>query len=308
MMVFNSIDAAIKLKRPLVTIGTYDGVHSGHKEVIRRLVESAKDQGVDSMLITLDPHPKEALGLGNISLLSLLEEKVKLLEATDLDYLLILPFTQEFSQLTAMVFIHEYLVKRIEISGIILGYDHKFGNNREGGIELLMQELLPLGIGVEEIPAQAVDSIIVSSTKIRNALSKGNLKEANRLLGYNYAFEGKVVHGLKNGRKIGYPSANLEPISTAKLIPGKGVYAVQCCVNDEQYKGMMNIGRRPTLNGLEEVIEVHIFDFNADIYGARVRVELHEKIRDEQKYKDLNELKEQLARDEIQVRSTFLPS
>jgi riboflavin kinase/FMN adenylyltransferase len=165
-----------------------------------------------------------------------------------------------------------------------------------------------LGIGVEEIPAQAVDSIIVSSTKIRNALSKGNLKEANRLLGYNYAFEGKVVHGLKNGRKIGYPSANLEPISTAKLIPGKGVYAVQCCVNDEQYKGMMNIGRRPTLNGLEEVIEVHIFDFNADIYGARVRVELHEKIRDEQKYKDLNELKEQLARDEIQVRSTFLPS
>jgi riboflavin kinase/FMN adenylyltransferase len=308
MMVFNSIDAAIKLKRPLVTIGTYDGVHSGHKEVIRRLVESAKDQGVDSMLITLDPHPKEALGLGNISLLSLLEEKVKLLEATDLDYLLILPFTQEFSQLTAMVFIHEYLVKRIEISGIILGYDHKFGNNREGGIELLMQELLPLGIGVEEIPAQAVDSIIVSSTKIRNALSKGNLKEANRLLGYTYAFEGKVVHGLKNGRKIGYPSANLEPISTAKLIPGKGVYAVQCCVNDEQYKGMMNIGRRPTLNGLEEVIEVHIFDFNADIYGARVRVELHEKIRDEQKYKDLNELKEQLARDEIQVRSTFLPS
>ena len=294
--------------QPLVTIGTFDGVHAGHKQVIQRLVENAQEQNVESMLITFEPHPREALGLGKIALLSLLEEKIKLLESTDLDFLLVLPFTHEFSQLTAMDFIHEYLVKRMNISGIILGYDHKFGNKREGSIELLKEELLPLGIGVEEIPAQAVDSIIVSSTKIRNALTLGNPEEANRLLGYNYAFEGKVVHGLKNGRMLGYPTANLQPTSPSKLIPGKGVYAVQCFVHEMVYKGMMNIGMRPTLDGLQEVIEVHFLDFNSDIYGATVRVELHERIRDEQKFKGLTELKEQLARDEKHVRSTFLLS
>ncbi|MFM7723210.1 MAG: riboflavin biosynthesis protein RibF, partial [Bacteroidota bacterium] len=251
---------------------------------------------------------REALGLGKIVLLSLLGEKIKLLESTDLDFLLVLPFTREFSELSALEFIHEYLIKQLNISGIILGYDHKFGNKREGGIELLKQELLPLGVGVEEIPAQAVDSIIVSSTKIRHALTLGNPKEANRLLGYNYAFEGKVVHGLKNGRMLGYPTANLEPTSPSKLIPGRGVYAVQCFVNNLQFKGMMNIGIRPTLDGLQEVIEVHLLDFNSDIYGATVRVELHERIRDEQKFSSLNELKEQLARDEKHVRSTFLLS
>ena len=225
--------------KPLVTIGTYDGVHSGHKQVIQRLVESAKEQGVESMLITFDPHPREALGLGNISLLSLLEEKVKLLESTDLDYLLVLPFTHEFSQLSAREFIHEYLVKTIKISGIILGYDHKFGNKREGTIELLKQELNPLGVDVEEIPAQAVDSIIVSSTKIRTALVAGNTMEANRLLGYHYAFEGTVVHGFKNGRKLGYPTANLLPNSPSKLIPGKGVYTVICSFDESKHQGMM---------------------------------------------------------------------
>lgn len=294
--------------KPLVTIGTFDGVHAGHMQVIQRLVENAQAQNVESMLITFDPHPREALGLGKIALLSLLGEKIKLLESTDLDFLLVLPFTREFSELSALEFIHEYLVKQLNISGIILGYDHKFGNKREGGIELLKQELLPLGVGVEEIPAQAVDSIIVSSTKIRHALTLGNPKEANRLLGYNYAFEGKVVHGLKNGRMLGYPTANLEPTSPSKLIPGKGVYAVQCFVNNLQCKGMMNIGIRPTLDGLQEVIEVHLLDFNSDIYGATVRVELHERIRDEQKFSSLNELKEQLARDEKHVRSTFLLS
>lgn len=294
--------------KPLVTIGTYDGVHSGHKQVIQRLVESAKEQGVESMLITFDPHPREALGLGNISLLSLLDEKVKLLEATDLDYLLVLPFTQQFSQLSAREFIHEYLVKTIKISGIILGYDHKFGNKREGTIELLEQELNPLGVGVEEIPAQAVDSIIVSSTKIRTALVAGNTMEANRLLGYHYAFEGTVVHGFQNGRKIGYPTANLLPNSPSKLIPGKGVYTVICSFDDSKHQGMMNIGTRPTLNGLQEVIEVHIFDFNSDIYGAKVHVELHERLRDEQKFENLHELQEQLTKDEANARRTFLPN
>lgn len=292
----------------MVTIGTYDGVHAGHKQVIQRLVENARDQNVESMLITFDPHPREALGLGKIALLSLLSEKIKLLQSTALDYLLVLPFTREFSELSALEFIHEHLVKQLDISGIILGYDHKFGNKREGSIELLKQELIPLGIGVEEIPAQAVDSIIVSSTKIRNALTLGNPEEANRLLGYHYAFEGKVVHGLKNGRMLGYPTANLQPTSPSKLIPGKGVYAVQCFVNDVQHKGMMNIGMRPTLDGLQEVIEVHLLDFNSDIYGATVRIEMHERIRNEQKFKGLNELKEQLANDEKHVRNTFLLS
>lgn len=292
--------------KPLVTIGTFDGVHAGHKQVIQRLVENAQSQNVESMLITFDPHPREALGLGKIALLSLLGEKIKLLESTDLDFLLVLPFTREFSELSALEFIHEYLVKQLDISGIILGYDHKFGNKREGSIELLKQELVPLGIGVEEIPAQAVDSIIVSSTKIRHALTLGNPEEAKRLLGYNYAFEGMVVHGLKNGRMLGYPTANLQPSSPSKLIPGKGVYAVHCFVNNIQCKGMMNIGIRPTLDGLQEVIEVHLLDFNSDIYGATVRVELHERIRDEQKFNGLNELKEQLSRDEKHVRSTFL--
>lgn len=294
--------------KPLVTIGTFDGVHSGHKQVLLRLVESARNQNVESMLITFDPHPREALGFGKLALLSLLEEKIRLLESTNLDYLLVLPFTKEFSKLTALEFIHEYLVKRLDISGIILGYDHKFGNKREGGIELLRQEFEPLAIGVEEISAQAVDSIIVSSTKIRNALITGNSTEANRLLGYNYSFEGQVVHGAKKGRTFGYPTANLRPTSASKLIPGQGVYAVKCHFNGQSHWGMMNIGLRPTLAGEQEVIEVHVLDFNADIYDTTVRIEMHDRLRNEQRFRDLNELKEQLSKDEAHVRRTFLLS
>jgi riboflavin kinase/FMN adenylyltransferase len=308
MTVLNDIHQLPSSFRPFVTIGTFDGVHRGHKKVIQRLVERAQEQGVASMLITFDPHPREALGLGKIALLTDLEEKIALLKETALDYLLVIPFTQAFSQLTAKEFIDQYLVKRLNISGIILGYDHKFGNRREGNIDLLRHELEPLGIAVEEISAQAVDEIIISSTKIRHALSSGNPFEAMRLLGYPYSFEGVVVHGAKNGRLIGFPTANLAPNSASKVIPGTGVYAVQCTLDDQPFLGMMNHGSRPTVDGIKEVVEVHFLDFNSDIYGRTVRVQLYDRIRDEQKFNGLNELKEQLVKDEAYVRRRFMDS
>lgn len=306
MKVFYDLSELNITSNPLVTIGTFDGVHLGHKQVIEKMVQMARKKGVECMLITFDPHPREALGLGEISLLSILEEKILLLQETELDFLLVVPFTKEFSQLTALDFIHQYLVQRLAISGVILGYDHKFGNNREGNIGLLRRELSPQGIEVVEISAQAVDSIIVSSTKIRNALSSGNPKEANRLLGYHYSFVGTVVHGAKNGRTLSYPTANLELRSCSKLIPGQGVYAVKCEIAASSYWGMMNIGIRPTLHGIKEVIEVHILDFNSDIYGSEVRVFMHDRIRNERKFNTLNELKEQLSQDEAHLRHYFL--
>jgi len=289
-----------------VTLGTYDGVHIGHKTILTQLINKAKETGKDSMLITFDPHPRQALGLGEISLLSTLEEKINLLSETGLDYLLILPFTKEFSTQGATEFITNVLIDQLNISEIMLGYDHKFGHNREGDVHLLADVLTKTGRFVTEIPAQDVDEIIVSSTKIRTALIEGEIQTANRLLDYNYQVSGKVVLGNQLGRTIGFPTANIELTNTSKLIPGDGVYAVKLTVEGITHHGMMNIGIRPTVsNSQNRVIEVHLFDFNSDIYGKSVTITVCNHLRREQVFSGIEALTEQLKKDEVNSRRYF---
>jgi len=306
MKVLTSLSALPILRNPIVTLGTYDGVHIGHRSILTKLINKAKATGKDSMLITFDPHPRQALGLGEISLLSTLEEKVELLSNTGLNYLLVLPFTKEFSNQGARDFISNVLIDQLNISEIMLGYDHKFGHNREGDVQLLAEVLTKTNRFVTEIPAQDVDEIIVSSTKIRAALIQGEVERANRLLGYNYQIKGKVVAGNQLGRTIGFPTANIEPTNPSKLIPGDGVYAVKFMVKDSTHIGMMNIGVRPTVsNSQQRVIEVHLFDFNADIYGESVRITVCTHIRGEQVFSGLEALTEQLKKDEVDSRRFF---
>jgi riboflavin kinase/FMN adenylyltransferase len=306
MKVLTSLSALPILRNPIVTLGTYDGVHIGHRSILTKLINKAKATGKDSMLITFDPHPRQALGLGEISLLSTLEEKVELLSNTGLNYLLVLPFTKEFSNQGARDFISNVLIDQLNISEIMLGYDHKFGHNREGDVQLLAEVLTKTNRFVTEIPAQDVDEIIVSSTKIRAALIQGEVERANRLLGYNYQIKGKVVAGNQLGRTIGFPTANIEPTNPSKLIPGDGVYAVKFMVKDSTHIGMMNIGVRPTVsNSQQRVIEVHLFDFNADIYGESVRITVCTHIRGEQVFSGIEALTEQLKKDEVDSRRFF---
>jgi riboflavin kinase/FMN adenylyltransferase len=306
MKVLTSLSALPILRNPIVTLGTYDGVHIGHKTILTQLINKAKETGKDSMLITFDPHPRQALGLGEISLLSTLEEKINLLSETGLDYLLILPFTKEFSAQGATEFITNVLIDQLNISEILLGYDHKFGHNREGDVHLLADVLTKTGRFVTEIPAQDVDEIIVSSTKIRTALIEGEIQTANRLLGYNYQVSGKVVLGNQLGRTIGFPTANIGLTNTSKLIPGDGVYAVKLTVEGITHHGMMNIGIRPTVsNSQNRVIEVHLFDFNSDIYGESVTITVCNHLRREQVFSGIEALKEQLKKDEVNSRRYF---
>ena len=306
MKVLTSLSALPILRNPIVTLGTYDGVHIGHKTILTQLINKAKETGKDSMLITFDPHPRQALGLGEISLLSTLEEKINLLSETGLDYLLILPFTKEFSTQGATEFITNVLIDQLNISEIMLGYDHKFGHNREGDVHLLADVLTKTGRFVTEIPAQDVDEIIVSSTKIRTALIKGEIQTANRLLDYNYQVSGKVVLGNQLGRTIGFPTANIELTNTSKLIPSDGVYAVKLTVEGITHHGMMNIGIRPTVsNSQNRVIEVHLFDFNSDIYGKSVTITVCNHLRREQVFSGIEALTEQLKKDEVNSRRYF---
>lgn len=306
MKVLTSLSALPILRNPVVTLGTYDGVHIGHRTILTQLVNKAKETGKDSMLITFDPHPRQALGLGEISLLSTLEEKTELLATTGLDYLLVLPFTKEFSNQGARDFISNVLIDQLNISGIILGYDHKFGHNREGDVNLLAEVLTKTGRSVTEIPAQDVDEIIVSSTKIRTALIQGEIQAANRLLGYNYQVSGTVVAGNQLGRTIGFPTANIKLTNTSKLIPGNGVYVVTLTVKGSTYHGMMNIGVRPTVDlSQQRVMEVHLFDFNSDIYGSVVTISLCHRLRGEQTFSGIEALTEQLKKDEVDSRRYF---
>ncbi len=306
MKVLSSLSALPVLRNPCVTLGTYDGVHVGHHMILKQLIHRAAETSKDSMLITFDPHPRQALGLGNVSLLTPLDEKIELLAKTGLDYLLVLPFTKEFSNQNATDFINRVLIQELNISEIILGYDHKFGHNREGDVHLLGNVLGKSGRLVTEIPAQDVDEIIVSSTRIRSALIQGDIETANRLLGYPYQINGKVVMGNQLGKTVGFPTANIELTNHSKLVPGNGVYAVKLRLKNRTHLGMMNIGVRPTVsNSRHRVIEVHLFDFNEDFYGESVSITIYNHIRMEQAFSGLEALTEQLKKDEINSRSFF---
>ena len=303
MKTFHDISSFKTNEKTFVTIGTFDGVHFGHKEIINKLVDDAKLAGKKSVLLTFFPHPRMVLQKDTtIALINTIKERTALLEKTGLDYLIIHPFSIAFSRLTALDFVRDLLVAQLNISKLIIGYDHHFGKNREGNIEQLTEYSHTYGFSVKEIPAQDIDDVSVSSTKIRRALAAGNLKTANRYLGSPFMLSGKVVNGKKLGGQIGFPTANIDILEDYKLIPKTGVYIVQSRIDNKTIFGMMNIGNRPTVSGTHQTIEVHFFDFNNDLYDTFLTIELLFFLRDEHKFDTIESLILQLKKDEQTAR------
>ena len=291
-------------EKTFVTIGTFDGVHFGHQKILEKLVSEAKAAGKKAILLTFFPHPRMVLQKNaTIELLNTIDERAKLLEKTGLDYLIIHPFDKAFSKTTALEFVKEILVNTFNISKLIIGYDHHFGKNREGNLKQLTEYSHLYDFKVEEIPAQDIDDVSVSSTKVRRALANGNLKTANNYLGYNFMLNGFVVNGKKIGGTIGYPTANIDIKEAYKLIPKVGVYVVKSFIENKTVYGMMNIGNRPTVNGKHQTIEVHFFDFERDLYGENLKIELIYFLRDEYKFDSLDSLILQLKEDEQTSRN-----
>ena len=307
MKIYQNINDFPKAAFAVVTVGTFDGLHLGHQKIIRRMVELAKENNGETILVTFDPHPRLVVNLNSheIKFINTQKRKFELLNKSGIDHLIIIPFTKAFAKTSSEDFIKKYLVERIGAKKLIVGYDHHFGKNREGNYQKLHQLGIDNGFDVEEINAQYIDEIAVSSTKIRQALIDGDIKRANKFLGYTYSITGIVIEGNKIGRTIGFPTANIEIEDKYKLIAAGGVYACKVDVNGKQYTGMGNIGTRPTIgiNGL--VTEVHIFDFDEEIYGQEITIYFVDRIRDEKKFSGLEELKSQLEKDRIHVQDLF---
>lgn len=310
MKVYTNIEDFEGIKNPVVTTGTFDGVHLGHQKIISRLKEAAKEQDGETVLLTFYPHPRMVLFPedNELKLLNTQQEKIELLRQYGVDHLIIYPFSKEFSRLTSVEFVRNILVNKIKTKRLVIGYNHHFGRNREGSFEHL-KEYGPLyGFEVEEIPAKDIEHIEISSTKIRKALQTGDVKTAATFLGHFYSLSGKVVEGLKLGRTMGYPTANIVVEDIYKLIPADGIYAVKVKHKDALYSGMLSIGNNPTVEGKGHSIEVNIFDFNKDIYGETVTIYFVERLREELRFNNLDELKVQLAKDEeksLQITSTI---
>jgi riboflavin kinase/FMN adenylyltransferase len=299
MNVVNGIENYKADSKSILTIGTFDGVHLGHQKIIASLVTKAKQQNLQANILTFFPHPRMVLQKeSNLKLIDTLEEKQNLLSELGIDNLIIQPFSKEFSKLTAIEFTRDVLVNELGMSALMIGYDHRFGKNREASVEDLIRYGESYNFEVTVIPAQDISSITVSSTKIRDAIKISNFKKVNQFLGRPYELNGKVIKGNGVGRTIKYPTANIEIKETYKLIPPKGVYLVKIYLGENEFSGMMNIGNRPTINGLNETIEIHIFDFDKDIYGKNLKVCFLQKIRKEKKFDSLTSLKNQLKKDE----------
>jgi len=285
-------------EKTVVTIGTFDGVHIGHQKIIEQVVSSAKKEGKKAVLLTFFPHPRMVLQKeATIELINTIDEKAALLAKTGIDYLVIHPFSLTFSRLTALDFVRDILSNQLNTSKLIIGYDHHFGKNREGNLEQLTEYSHLYDFEVVEIPAQDINDVSVSSTKIRKALSEKNIKTANKYLGYNFMLTGKVVNGKQLGGTIGFPTANISVKETYKLIPNTGVYVVKSKIDNEIVFGMMNIGFRPTINGNHQTIEVHFFDFDQNLYHQNLTVEILYFLRDEQKFSSVEKLISQLKID-----------
>lgn len=287
----------------VVTIGTFDGVHIGHRKILERVIEEGHKHHLQSTLLTFFPHPRMVLQKDNqIKLLNTIEEKSAILSRLGLDCLIIHPFTLEFSRKSATDFVREILVEKLRVKKIIIGYDHRFGRNRNATIQDLKSFGNILEFSVEEIPAQEIDEVSVSSTKIRKALMAGDLETANAYLGYDYMLTGTVEGGKKLGRDLGFPTANLRIEADYKLIPASGVYLVRSALKYRQVYGMMNIGTNPTVDGSKRHIEVHFFDYQGDLYGSQLQVDLLRRIRDERKFDSLDALKAQLEKDRLRAQ------
>lgn len=299
MRVFDHIEDFEKPEYAVVTIGTFDGVHIGHQTILKRLVSEAKKRKGKSVLITFWPHPRFILNKDSdkLKLLSTFNEKVKMVADLGVDFILKIAFTPQFSNLSADEFVQRILVEKVGTKKLFIGYDHHFGNNREGNIQFLKAHASQYGFEVNEISKQEIDHIGVSSTKIRNTLESGEIHLANSLLGRSYSISGKIIDGKKKGRTIGFPTANIEIPESYKLLPADGAYAIKAFVNENCYYGMLNIGFKPTVDGTERTIEAHLFNFDADIYGAEITVEFVRSLRKEMKFASIDELKAQLIKD-----------
>lgn len=302
MLIYNNISELSNLTNAIVTIGTFDGIHLGHQKIIKRLVELKKNQGGEIVIFTFDPHPRKILFPEqlDLKLITTTEEKCDLFQKFGVDYVLVFPFTREFSQLNANEYVSDIIVKGLKTKTLVIGYDHRFGSNREGNIDTLKQLSEVYNFNIEEIPAQEINQLNISSTRIRKAIEDGDIITANAFLGYPFFITGKVMKGKQLGRTIGYPTANLLIKDTDKLLPKIGVYAVKVFIGANSFKGMLNIGLNPTTDfDVNVKIEVNIFDFDKDIYDEILKVEFIKRIRDEQKFANLDELKSALANDKI---------
>lgn len=300
MKTFQSIFDYKKEKKTILTLGTFDGVHLGHQKILKKLVVESINNNWESILLTFFPHPRMVLKQDSqIQLLNTIEEKSDLIEKTGINNLIIHPFDATFSELSAEDFVKKILIDQLNLGKIIIGYDHKFGKNRSADINDLIKLGKKYDFEVEQISVKEIDDISISSTKIRKALINGNIELANQYLGYKYSLKGKIVNGKKIGRTIAFPTANLEIEKDYKLIPKTGVYIVESIIHSKVVYGMMNIGNNPTLGANPKSLEIHFFDFNADIYNSNIRIELISRIRNEIKFDSIESLKKQLHKDKI---------
>ena len=303
MKIYDGIAAFRKLKFAVVTSGTFDGVHTGHQTVLKRVIETARKEKGESVLLTFWPHPRLVLNNDKtfLKLINSIREKETILNELGIQHFIKIPFTREFAQMSSERFIRDILVDKIGTKKLVIGYNHRFGRNREGSFENLMHKSYDYGFEVEEIPRQEVDNIGISSSLIRKALHDGDVESASRFLGRPYLLNGTVIHGDKLGRILGFPTANIQVQEEYKLIPGNGTYAVWVKVENGTYRGMLNIGIRPTLNGNQQRIEVHILDFENEIYNSDLAVTFVKRLRDEKKFDSLDALKNQLETDKSNV-------
>ena len=303
MRIYRDVDEFRGVDIPVVTVGTFDGVHLGHQKIINRLKESAREIGGQTVVITFEPHPRSVIYADswNLKLINSPAKKIELLEKTGIDHLVILPFTKEFAGMTSFEFIRNILADKIKMNRIVVGFDHHFGKDRLGNHRSLRSFGEDLGFEVEEVAPLYVDGVAVSSSKIRTALNEGNIRLANRYLGYTYSIQGKVIPGFRVGREMGFPTANIEVDDSLKLITASGVYACRIQWQGMEFLGMGNIGNRPTFNRKDHTIEVHIFDFNHEIYGDLLVIGWVDRIRDEIKFSDPEALRRQLEHDRLNV-------
>lgn len=299
MAIFTDINSLPVFRNAVITIGTFDGVHLGHKVILDEVVKHAADMNGESILLTFEPHPRKLLFPDQpLKLLTPLEEKIALITATGIQHVVVVPFTKEFASLSADAYIKDFLVKKFEPACIVIGYDHHFGSDRKGNIEMLKAYAGDYHYKLYEIPAQLIDEAAVSSTKVRNAVTEGRIADANAMLGRDYSLAGKVVKGAQLGKTLGFPTANLVPIDPEQLVPANGVYAVRVKYNEAWYDAMLNIGIRPTVSkDLQLHIEAHLFDFSSDLYDQELELAFVERLRDEQKFPSIDALREQLVRD-----------
>ncbi len=299
MRIFDNLKSYSSEKESILTIGTFDGVHFGHNKILKKLVEEAKKNKLSSLIMTFFPHPRMVLKTSQeIKMIDTIDEKIHLLAKTGVDNLIIHPFDENFSKIRAKEFVEEILVKKLKIKQIIIGYDHRFGRDREASVEDLKKFSLDYMFTVNEIPAQEINSIAISSTKIRDAILNGEIEKCNKFLDRNFTLTGKVIYGDGLGKKINFPTANIEIKEFYKIIPKNGVYLVKTTLNSNIYFGMMNIGIRPTIGGGNKSLEIHFFNFKDNLYDKTISIEIINKIRDEIKFASIDKLKIQLKKDE----------